>query len=200
MQVFRDIEQGTEAWAQARCGIPTASCFSHVLAKGEGKTRATYLRKVAGEVLTGQAAEGYTNAAMDRGKAWEAEARAIYEFTRGVSVEEVGFVRLGRAGASPDGLVGEDGGVEIKTNAPHILLDIIERGVVPSEHKAQIQGNLWITGRRWWDFVSYWPSIPIFIHRVERDEAYIAALAQEVARFNDEVDALVARIRAYGGA
>lgn len=188
-------EQGTEEWHRARLGIPTASEFSTVMAKGQGKTRATYMRKLAGEIITGQPAESYSNDHMERGKGMEAEARAAYEFLTDATVEEIGFIRTDAAGCSPDGLVGLDGGVEIKTKLPHLLIECHERGTMPPEHRAQVQGALWITGREWWDFVAYWPGMPAFICRETRDEEYIANLAKEVDAFNVDLAALVERIR-----
>ena len=198
MQVFNDIEQGSPEWFAARAGIPTASRFSTVMAKGEGKTRAEYMRKLAGEIITGELAEGYTTPHMERGKLMEDEARETYAFINSVEPYQVGFIRSGDKGASPDSLIGTDGGLEIKTALPHIQIDRLERDRLPPEHKAQVQGNLWISEREWWDFVSYWPRLPMLVTRVYRDEPYIKAMSDEIDRFNDEKAALVERIRAYG--
>lgn len=198
MQVFNDIEQGSPEWFAARAGIPTASRFSTVMAKGEGKTRAEYMRKLAGEIITGELAEGFTTPHMERGKLMEDEARETYAFINSVEPYQVGFIRSGDKGASPDSLIGTDGGLEIKTALPHIQIDRLERDRLPPEHKAQVQGNLWISEREWWDFVSYWPRLPMLVTRVYRDEPYIKAMSDEIDRFNDEKAALVERIRAYG--
>ena len=198
MQVFNDIEQGSVEWLAARAGIPTASRFATVMAKGEGKTRAEYMRKLAGEIITGELAEGFTTPHMERGKLMEDEARETYAFINSVEPYQVGFIRSGDKGASPDSLIGSDGGLEIKTALPHIQIDRLERDRLPPEHKAQVQGNLWISEREWWDFVSYWPRLPMLITRVYRDEPYIKAMSDEIDRFNDEKAALVERIRAYG--
>lgn len=198
MQVYNDIEQGTPEWFAARAGIPTASRFSTVMAKGEGKTRAEYMRKLAGEIITGELAEGFTTPHMERGKLMEDEARETYAFINSVEPYQVGFIRSGDKGASPDSLIGTDGGLEIKTALPHIQIDRLERNRLPPEHKAQVQGNLWISEREWWDFVSYWPRLPMLITRVYRDEPYIKTMSDEIDRFNDEKAALVERIRAYG--
>lgn len=198
IQVFDEIEQGSEAWRAARLGIPTASKFATVMAKGEGKIRSEYMRKLAGEILTGEPMDSFSNAHMERGKAMEDEARETYAFVNDVEPRRVGFVRNGDRGASPDSLIGDDGGLEIKTALPHIQIDRLERNRLPPEHKAQVQGNLWISQREWWDFCSYWPKLPVLTVRVYRDEAFIAQLSDEVDRFNDELHALVARIRSYG--
>lgn len=191
-------EQGSAEWLAARCGVPTASCFASVLAKGEGKTRRAYLYKLAGEIITGQTAEGYSNAHMERGHELEPDARALYEFTFDVQVEQVGFIRNGRAGCSPDGLVGANGGVEIKTKLPHLMVETILRGDVPPEHVAQVQGSMWVAEREWWDFNAYWPGFPLFTVRAKRDEAYIRTLAAAVDTFCEELDGIVAKVRAYG--
>lgn len=196
IEIYRG-EQGTDEWRQMRAGIPTASEFATVLAKGrsggESKTRRTYLLKLAGERLTGEPAESYSNAHMERGKAMEAEARDAYAFMRDADYEQVGFIRNGNAGCSPDGLIGTDGMVEIKTRLPHLQLEVLLANELPAEHVAQCQGALWIAEREWLDFVSYWPKLPIFTIRVRRDEAYIARLAEAVADFNAELDAIVQR-------
>jgi hypothetical protein len=197
IQIF-DMEQGSTDWHIARAGIPTASMFSTVMAKGEGKTRSKYMRVLAGEILTGEPAETYSNAYMERGKAMEDEARETYAFILDVEPERVGFVRNGMKGASPDSLIGANGGLEIKTALPDIQIDRLERDRLPPEHVAQVQGNIWTVEREWWDFVSFWPKLPMLRVRVYRDEAYIKAMSDEVDRFNDELAELVERIRRYG--
>lgn len=196
IEIYRG-EQGTDEWRQMRAGIPTASEFATVLAKGRGgaesKTRRTYLLKLAGERLTGEPAESYSNGHMERGKAMEAEARDAYAFMRDADYEQVGFIRNGNAGCSPDGLIGTDGMVEIKTKLPHLQLEVLLANELPAEHVAQCQGALWIAEREWLDFVSYWPRLPLFTVRVQRDEAYIARLAEAVAGFNGELNAIVQR-------
>lgn len=197
MQII-DCEQGTVEWHAARCGIPTASRFKDILAKGELKMRNKYLRDLAAEVIRGTVEEdGYSNAHMERGKAQEAEARDLYAFMRGVEPIAVGFIRNERAGCSPDSLVDDAGGLEIKTALGHIQIERLMKGTLPSEHVAQVQGGLWITERQWWDFVSYSPGLPPLIIRVERDEAYIAQLAKAVQAFNEELDSIVQSIRTY---
>lgn len=196
IEVF-DIEQGGDEWFRARLGIPTASKFATVMAKGEGKTRSEYMRKLAGEILTGEPAESFASVHMERGKAMEDEARDHYAFIADADIRRVGFIRNGNRGASPDSLVGDNGGLEIKTALPHIQIDRLERDRLPPEHKAQVQGSLWIAEREWWDFVSYWPRLPPLIKRVFRDETYIKEMAGEIDRFNDELATLVERIRNY---
>lgn len=197
MQIF-NCDQGSPEWFECRAGIPTASRFATVMAKGEGKTRSEYMRKLAGEILTGEQSESYSNAHMERGKEQEDDARRLYAFLTDTDPQITGFIRNGNKGASPDSLVGGAGGLEIKSALPHIQIDRLERNRLPPEHKAQVQGNLWIAEREFWDFVSYCPRLPVLIVRVHRDEGYIAEMSSAIDQFNDELAALVERIRAYG--
>lgn len=192
-----NCEQGTDEWKAARCGVATASNFSQVLAKGAGKTRKTYLLKLAGERITGQPAELYINAHMERGTEHEPIARSLYVEQTFNDVLDCGFMRDGQIGYSPDGLIGEDGLIEIKSKLAHLQAEVILSGEVPSEHVAQIQGGLLVSGRKWLDFVSYCPGMPIFIKRVERDEAYIKTLVDELAKFEIELCETVKKIQAY---
>lgn len=201
---INDCEQGTPAWFECRLGIPTASEFHTVLASGRdgGKsiTRTTYMRKLAGERITGKPATSYANAYMDRGKTMEDEARERYAFERGVIPRKVGFIRNGDMGASPDSLIDDDGGLEIKTAEAHIQIERLLRDDLPPEHRAQVQGSIMVAERGFWDFMSFWPGMPPLIVRVLPDHQYIANLRGEIARFNDELAALVERVRAYGRA
>lgn len=193
-----DVEQGSPEWFAARMGIPTASEFSTVLAKGEGKTRKSYMRKLAGEIVTGEPTEPYSNVHLERGKAMEAEARELYAFLREQEPKIVGFVINERKGCSPDSFLGTDAVLEIKTALPHILIEKIEADKFPSEHVAQCQGALWVCEREWVDIAIYWPKMPLFVKRAYRDEKYIATLSDEVDRFNEELALLVERVRSYG--
>lgn len=198
-------EQGTPEWFAARAGIPTASEFHTVLAKGRGGgdsvTRRKYMLTLLGERLTGEVLEGYSNAHMERGKAMEDDARRMYAMMQDVDPEPVGFMRRDdvEAGASPDSLVDDVGMLEIKTKLPHLQLDLIERGEVPSEHICQIQGQLWISGREWVDFVSYWPRLELFVKRVHRDEKKIAEIACGVEDFVGELRQREQTYRARNG-
>lgn len=196
-----NCEQGTPEWFAARAGIPTASEFDTVMAKGKGggesKTRRTYMLKLIGERLTGQPMYSYSNDHMERGKVMEAEARQLYSMVSDLEPVQVGFLRRGDAGASPDSLVGNDGMLEIKTKLPHLQLDCILYDELPAEHRAQCQGQLWIAEREWVDFVSYWPGLPLFAKRVFRDEPYIARLAEAVRVFNAEMEETIAKVQQY---
>ena len=195
MLIYRDIEQGEPEWYQVRAGIPTASMYSALLAKGEGKTRRTYMLKLAGEVLTGEPMDNYSNAHMERGHVHEPVARENYAFLMGVEPEQVGFIRNGDTGASPDSLVGTDGLLEIKSKLAHLQLDVLLRDEMPSEHTLQVQGQLWVAERAWCDFVSYCPKLPLFVKRVYRDEPTIQKIAKAVDEFNAELREIVARFQ-----
>lgn len=192
LEIF-DCEQNSPEWFEARRGIVTASRFSDVLAKGQGITRRKYLLTLVGEAITGECAESFSNAHTERGHAMEEEARDMYAFQNDVEPVKVGFMRRGRAGASPDRLIGTDGLLEIKTKLPHLQLDVLDKGKLPSEHVAQVQGQLMVSGRDWCDFVSYWPRLPMFCIRVYRDDKYIAALNQAIADFVGELDDYINR-------
>lgn len=160
-------------------------------------TRAKYMRELAGEILTGELSETFSNAHMERGSEQEAAARRLYSFHTDTEPQLVGFVRNGNAGCSPDSLIGASGGLEIKSALAHIQIERLKKNVLPSEHKAQVQGNLWLCEREWWDFMSFCPKLPPLIKRVYRDEVYIANLATAVRKFNEELAELVEWIRAY---
>lgn len=196
-------DQNTPEWHAARLGIPTASEFHTVLAKGTDRkspsvTRRAYLHKLAGEIITGEPMEGYTNAHMERGKVMEDEAREMYSFMVETRPERVGFIRNGNAGCSPDSIIGADGMLEIKTKLPHLLIDLLLKDEFPPEHKAQCQGQLWVAEREWIDIVVYWPRMPLFVKRAHRDEEYIATLAAAVDQFNSELTDLIEKVRRYG--
>lgn len=200
MQIV-NCEQGTPDWYAARMGIVTASEFKTIIGvkkdAREKVTRDTYMRKLAGERLTGEPMYSYVNGDMERGKAQEDEARNMYAFMTDTEPLRVGFIKNYDAGCSPDSLIGTTGGLEIKSAQAHIQIERLLRSELPPEHKAQVQGNLWLAERDYWDFVSFCPKLPLFVRRVPRDEGYIANLAGAVKAFNEELDALVASIRGW---
>lgn len=199
------MSQQSPEWFAARLGKATASKFKDVLATiktGEAATRRNYRMQLVVERLTGQKEEGYTNAAMQWGNDNEPLARIAYEVQSGLMVEQIDFIdhKELMAGASPDGLIGEDGGIEIK--CPHqsaVHIETIQSGM-PSEHMAQVQGAMWITGRKWWDFVSYDPRMPehlqLYVQRIERDDDYIKNLELKVTAFLQEVEATIKQLNA----
>lgn len=202
MQII-DCEQGSPEWFAARAGIPTASEFKKIISVNKDakdkKTRTEYMHKLAGEILTGEPMENYANAHMERGRAMEDEARDLYALMTDTDPERVGFIRNGDKGSSPDSLIGTNGGLEIKSALAHIQIERLNKGGLPSEHKAQVHGNIWVAEREWWDFVSYGgKKLPPFICRIHRDDGYIATLASAVKQFNEELEALVEFVRRYG--
>jgi len=198
IEVF-DCPQGTPEWYACRLGIPTASEFATVMAKGRGggesKTRWTYLMKLLGERLTGEPMWTFQNEHMERGKIMEGEARDWYVFQTDFELRQVGFIRNGDKGCSPDSLIGNDGMLEIKTKLAHLQCEVLLDEQLPPEHKAQTQGQLWVGEREWVDFVSYWPKLKPFKVRAYRDEPYIKTLAAAVDQFNEELAAYEERIR-----
>lgn len=204
IEVFTDIEQGSDYWRRLRCGIPTASMFKTVLASGKdggaSVTRRTYLLQLVGEIISGEPMESYQNDNMLRGQEMEDEARSYYAFSTGEELQRIGFVRNGNKGCSPDSfIVGKSGMLEIKTAFPHILIEKMLRGTFPPEHKAQCQGGLWVCEMDWLDLSIYWPKMPEFRIRTYREESYIAELSREVDRFNEELAETVEKVRKYGG-
>lgn len=203
MEIYRDLDQGSDEWHRARAGIPTASKFSTILAKGKGggesKTRRTYMLQLAGEILTGEPSDSYSNGHMERGHAMEPAARDAYAFMANVEPELVGFIRNGAKGCSPDSLIGDVGMLEIKTKLPHLHLECLLRDDFPPDHVAQCQGQLWVAEREWIDLAIYWPGLPLVIRRATRDNGYIANLAGAVDAFNDELAEIVEKVRRVGG-
>jgi len=203
-----DVEQGSDEWFRARLGLPTASHFSVIMATGrdggDSMTRTQYLHRLAGEIVTDRVAEEtFKSRAMERGKEMEPEAIADYERRKNVSVKRVGlginFAGLRRCGASPDGLVGFDGGLETKTMRPDLMIPLLMKPkVLPPEHRAQVFGNMYVWERDHWDLKIYYPKMPDYTVRVYRDDVYIKELDNEIQRFNHELNRLVERVRAMG--
>lgn len=193
IEIF-DCKQGTPEWREARRGIPTVSEFHSIFAKGQGKTRRKYLYQLVGEILTGDVLDGFTTLHTERGHLLEAEAISLHAFDV-ADITRPGFVRRktpsGYVGCSPDALVGDDGMIEVKTKLPHLQLEVIAKNDIPPEHYAQVQGALWVTQRKWIDFISYWPGLPLFVQRVEPHPDYVKQLELEVNAFNNELAAAV---------
>lgn len=189
-------EQGTQEWRNERCGHATASRFSDILSGGTGRQK--YLKELIAERLTLKPTESFSNRHTLRGTEQEPVAKVAYMARTGLIIEDVGFIRHPtlKAGASPDGFIETDGGIEVKSVIPTVQIETIRNGKYPKPHMPQVQGNLWITGRKWWDFVSFCydmreglnPDLQLYIFRVERDESYIDHLEMEVMKFLKEVD------------
>lgn len=196
--------QGDTDWKAIRCGKVTASRVADVVAKtktGWGASRANYLAELIAERLTGIPADSYTNAAMQWGTDHEAEARDAYQFYAEQDVEQVAFVThpaLELAGASPDGLVGSAGLVEIKCPNTATHIETLLGQSIPSKYVTQMQWQMACTGRQWCDFASFDPRMPealrLFVKRLNRDDVLIASLESSVGGFLVEVEAKLAAL------
>lgn len=191
------IAQRTEEWKRQRLGLVTASRVVDVLAKtksGYGASRANYMAELLCERLTGEPADRFTSAEMQRGTELEPQARAAYAFIQGVSVQETGFVLhpvISGFGASPDGLVGDVGLVEIKVPNTATHVDYLLSQTVPGKYVTQMMAQMACTGRTFCDFVSFDPRLPdelqLFVKRVHRDKDAIAEMEREIETFLDEL-------------
>lgn len=198
---FRDVVQNTPEWMQLRAGLVTASHYAAMMAEGEGKMRDTLIHRVAAEIITGEPIETYSNGYMERGKTLEPEARTAYALHKGCDPEPIGFIRYDkdgalRTGCSPDSTIGKDGLLEIKTEKADLIIKTIFRDEAPTKHKAQVQGQLMVSGREWLDLFVFCRGMPRFIKRVTRDEPYIKRLSLKLKETNEEIDTIVKRIRA----
>lgn len=201
-----DIIQGSAEWHALRLGRVTASRVADVIAKtksGPAASRKNYMAELALERLTGMQAEGFTSPAMQWGIDTEPQARIAYEFHRDTDVAEIGFVphpSIADTGASPDGLVGMDGLVEIKCPLSATHMETLDSGKVPAKYLTQMMWQMACTGRQWCDFVSFDPRFPahmqFFCERVKRDDDLIRDLEAEVVAFLNELRETVDRLRA----
>lgn len=196
VEIFADLEQGTDEWLEARRGILTASTVRHALtgtgavAKND-RQRALWWRLLA-ERLTGRIEEVPQTAAMRRGHLDEPIAREAYGAANFVVVDQVGFIRRDEPdwtlGFSPDGLVGDAGIIEIKSRTPQYHVKTVLSGEVPGEHKAQVQAGLLVTGREWCDYVSFSAGLPLCTIRVTPDPDWQAAIITAAKAFKTWVD------------
>ena len=194
-----ECEQGTPEWLQARLGVPSASSYSKlVTTTGKSSAQAeAYINQLVAERITGEATVFHVTEPMARGVELEPEARFRYEMETGNLVRQVGFLMHDtlQAGASPDGLVGENGGLEIKCPSPATHVEYLRDGNLPSKYIQQVQGCLWISGRDWWDFLSYHPKMEPLIVRVFRDEEFIKALECAVIEAVQMIELLTIKFR-----
>lgn len=204
MHIIESIEQGSSEWLELRLGKVTASKFKDVMTNGRGgkpsATAKSYMIKLVAEILRGEPMPFFESDAMKWGTETESQARAMYELKNDVDVKEVAFVQLNEfVGVSPDGLVGDDGLLEIKCpNTETQIKRFLEDTGLPSDYEAQVQGQLWVTGREWCDFVSFDPRIDVeasYIQtRVYRDEEYIAKLEEKVSIFVEEMKLMINKL------
>lgn len=200
------MDQRSTEWFAARLGKVTASRIADVCARtktGWGASRKNYMAELVAERLTGERVEGFTNAAMQWGTDIEPQARLAYELQRNATVFETGFVAhpsIAETGASPDGMVGDDGLVEIKCPNTAGHLETLLGASMPEKYFLQIQWQMACTGRQWCDFVSFDPRLPesmsLFIDRVKRDDTAIQAIEKDVIDFLNELRLTVHRLRA----
>ena len=198
------IEQGSPEWFAQRLGKVTASRVADVIAKtktGYSTSRDNYMAQLVCERMTQTVAESFTNAAMQWGTETEPLARAAYEAYADVLVDEVPMIAhptIEAAGASPDGLVGDDGLVEIKCPNTATHIDTLLSQTVPGKYNTQMQWQMACTGRQWCDFVSFDPrmgdGLQLFVKRVPRDNAYIQMLEEEVRKFLVELDNKITKL------
>jgi putative phage-type endonuclease len=198
------MEQGTEEWFTIRIGKVTASRVADVIAKtktGYSATRDNYMAQLVCERLTGQKSESFSNAAMQHGTDTEPLARAAYEAFQDILVDEVGFVphpSIIMAGASPDGLVSDDGLLEIKCPNTATHIETLLSQSVPGKYNTQMQFQMACTGRQWCDFVSFDNRLPnelqLFVKRVPRDNDFIKQMEDEVVKFLNELDIKIAQL------
>ena len=200
--------QGSEEWFNARRGFVGASKINDVMATtksgGEAATRRNLRAAIVAERLTGTSAESFTSIAMQHGIEYEPIARALYEVANGVDVEQVGFIlhpSINMTGASPDGLIGSDGLIEIKCPNTSTHIDYLLAGVPPKEYRNQMLWQMECTGRNWCDFVSYDPRMPddmqLFTIRYMRDEEKLSELRRGVIKFLEEVDEVLDKLQEY---
>jgi putative phage-type endonuclease len=193
-----EIIQGSEAWLKMRCGLITGSQIANVMQEKKGTGYANYQAQLVAERLTGCIVETYKNAYMERGNDDEGAARDCYEFVTGNTVEQVAFVKhpyIECAGCSPDGLIGDDGLVEIKRKIPALHIAYLLKNEVPSEYRKQMMFQMACTGRKWVDFASYCPELPeemqLFVIRYSRDEEAIKAMEAATIAFNASVEKII---------
>lgn len=204
MKIIESIEQGTPEWFELRLGKVTGSRFKDVMSKGRGnapsKTRHSYMMDLAIEKITGNKSEQYTNDAMQYGTETEPRARAMYELLSGSEVNEVAFIEHNEMiGVSPDGLIGENGILEIKCpNTKTQVTRFLEGVGLPSEYKFQVHGQLWVAEREWCDFLSFDDRIDTkaqyLCTRVNRDEKIIKELSEGVYIFCDELNEMINKL------
>lgn len=197
-----NVVQGTSEWAALRLGIPTASQFDRIITPKTGKPSAqleVYAHELLFEQALGVPYDNATSGFMERGTVLEKKAISFYELQNDCTVDRVGFITddAGAVGCSPDGLVGDRGGAEIKIPAgpTHISYLLGDAG---EKYRCQVQGCMWIAERDWWDFVSYNPDLPSTIVRFTRDEAFIKLLATGVSALQNYMADAKEKLQVHG--
>lgn len=196
--IITDIEQRSESWFQAICGNVGASSIDKIITtKGEpSKQRTEYMMTLAAERITGKQEVGYINQAMLNGIEREAEARTLFEMVHGVEVQQVGLVYPDDKSChcSPDGLVGDNSGLEIKAPLSKTVVKYLLDDKLPTEYFCQVQFSLYVTGRESWWFCAYYPGLRPFMIECHRDEKWIHKANELLGEFNSELEDMVSRI------
>lgn len=195
-----NLEQGSDEWFSARLGVPTASRFKDIItpAKGDKSTSYKgYMYELIAERLTKDRENFFKSEWMERGNEIEPLARASYEFINEVEVKQVGMIFNDEMtiGISPDGLVGDNGGLEIKCPKPSTIVKYMLDGGLPLEYKPQVMGSLMISGREWWDFLAFHPNMDFYQIRVYRDEEYIKNMETHLNDFVNELEINYQKLR-----
>lgn len=200
MDIIKDIDQGSDEWLQMRCGSIGGTGIDIVASKGKQRDQLVY--KVASEIVTGVKVEEFKFKYADRGHQYEQEAINYYSFNTDNDVERVGMVRLDeRRHYSPDGLVGDDGTIEVKVRLPHVFAEAMDKKTTPTAVRRQIFWGLFVCERDWSDYIQYAPEYalvglnPMIVERVERDDKEIKTLVDAYNQFASEVDAVCERLR-----
>lgn len=204
------VVQGSVEWHLARCGKVTASRIADLMSttkSGWGASRGNYMAELIAERLTGVPADSFSNAAMKWGVETEPMARAAYQFYADLDVAETGFVphpTIAESGASPDGLVGEDGLVELKCPNTATHIETLLGATVPGKYMLQMQWQMACTDRKWCDFASFDPRMPenmrLFVRRLQRNNSEIKFIGERVLEFLDELQAKIEKLKATVGA
>ncbi len=196
-----DILQGSPEWFQEKLGKPSASRFNEILTTSgaESKQREGYLYELAAQAVSGLVVEGFKSPAMVEGSDREAESRSLYEMARGVEVKQVGVIYKDEGRhflCSPDGIIDETYGLELKNVLPKTMVKYLLAGNLPSDYYQQIQGGMYITGFGRWDFMAYSPGLPPLIIEVHRDSKFFGFLAKALDDFVVDLHNVVKQLRA----
>jgi len=204
---IHDVKQGTAEWLACRAGIPTASELDSLVSPTgkirTGETPHTYLCRKLAERWQGFPLPSFSGGVMEQGAILESEALPYFQLTRGVAVERIGFITTddGSFGCSPDGLLPDGSGLEIKCPQPPNHLRWLLAGVLPPDHALQCHGGMYATGAKRWTFLSYCRGFPEFVVEVEHDPIIHDTIADALADFGDSMDSAWKRlIIANGGA
>lgn len=203
MIIHDDVEQNTLAWLALHVGIPTASGFDNLLTSKfelrDGEMPRTYLYKKLAEAWRGQPLVELNNFSVEQGLIVEDEARPFFALETGLKVRQVGFISTddGTCGCSPDGLIGDDSGLEIKSPSAHVHCKYVLEGKLPKEYAAQVYGSMFVTGRPKWVFMSYRRKFPPLILEIQRDDAIMAKIGKAIDWFHKELADAKEKIAKY---